>query len=686
MKYIYQNYQRFHTSLYHSILIYLSILVLFLFFRIVLFMLIGGFEKTGYNIYELALALHTGFRFDSMAALAGMTPLILLTYTELLAPASKTITTIRLTAFRIITPALLTIYIIIALINIYFYQFFQSHLNILLFGFFQDDTTALLFAIWEDYPALWILAGIVLSAFLFSYFTGKILNSSPPFSFKNKALNIITPFIILFFVIIGIRGSLSDNPLRMDATTITNNDNINALVCNGIYALKDAISAKNKSRITVDINVALQKAGFVSLDELESFYCHKNTDLVNQEGCPRFFENTPKNAFLEANPPNVIFILAESMSSYYMSLHNSDQFNLLGQLEDVLPECLVFERFLASTPSTIGSVENLMVNTVQFPLSQSPYLNVSLNTSVAKPFADAGYNTSFITGGDLGWRNMGSFVKLQHFQKVNGYAAIKQAVSFNDKHQYGAYDEYLYDYLYTELQSNLNKPNFIFTLTISNHTPYTIPKHYKPYPLVINDEFKSRMRTDTEYATRSLLSFQYANDCLGRLIKRIKKGPLGENTIIAITGDHNIRKILDFPNENLLQKHGVPFILYIPEKYKTATDKLQTLNFGSHKDIFPTLYNISLSNATVLKSGANLLSASESLTNFAVSEFNIFMSHEGCVVSGERDQFYIWENKEKTRLQPVDGSHSDNLKFLLKKGKSHAAAMDIAVQENLTNK
>lgn len=191
--------------------------------------MLGGFSTTGSNVFELGLALFTGFRFDTLVALAGMTPLILISFTELLSPSSSIISAIRKKLFRYFTPALLSIYLIISIVNLFFFEFFQSHLNILFFGFFEDDTTALLFAMWDDYPVIWILIGLTASIIFFNYITKAILKTSPVINIDNLALNTIMPAFVLILVIIGIRGTISDNPLRMDATTITNNDHINTL-------------------------------------------------------------------------------------------------------------------------------------------------------------------------------------------------------------------------------------------------------------------------------------------------------------------------------------------------------------------------------------------------------------------------------------------------------------------------
>jgi phosphoglycerol transferase MdoB-like AlkP superfamily enzyme len=680
MKHYYRNFNRFEISVYHIFITYLFFLALFLMFRVALFFLLTGFDSAGYSGSDLLHALFTGFRFDTQITAVGLLPIILMAFVELLSPPTALLSKIRTALFKAYVPILFVVYLIISIIDIYFYQFFQTHISPIVFGFFQDDTTALIFAIWDDYPVIWILVGLIVSTMGFIALTRWILKLSPSRTIQSKPLKMGTPFIILALLFLGIRGSITGYPLRMDATTITNNDKVNALVCNGVFALRDAISTNNKSKIRIDIPKTLQGSGFATVEELAAFYMGKPCPQATIAGNTIFFDRTPLDSSLEADPPHVVFILAESLSSYYLSLHQRDRFNVLGALEDILPQCIVFNRFLASTPSTIGSLENLMVNTVQFPISQSAYLNTALNTSVAKPFKEAGFETFFATGGDLGWRNMGSFIRLQNFDQVGGAPAVKAHVDYPEKHQYGAYDEYLFSWLNSIITEGSSKPKFIFALSVTNHTPYTVPSHYKPYPLILPDELKENMITDEAFTQRSMLAFQYTNDCLGRFIKKIRSGPQGHKTIIAITGDHNIRKILDFPNDQLLHKQGVPLILYIPEKYNPRKDSINTSCFGSHKDIFPTLFNLALSQGQYVKSGVNLLDPSESESNHAISEFKIFMNHSGCVSTNGKPRYYEWTNAEKTTLKPVE-TPSEALKRLHKRGQAQISAMNIAVQK-----
>ena len=58
------------------------------------------------------------------------------------------------------------------------------------------------------------------------------------------------------------------------------------------------------------------------------------------------------------------------------------------------------------------------------------------------------------------------------------------------------------------------------------------------------------------------------------------------------------------PNEIALG-HSVPFYLYVPPTYRSNAE-YHPERAGSHKDILPTLYNLSLSEIPYYQTGCNL--------------------------------------------------------------------------------
>src|SRR5699024_7801839 len=94
-------------------------------------------------------------------------------------------------------------------------------------------------------------------------------------------------------------------------------------------------------------------------------------------------------------------------------------------------------------------------------------------------------------------------------------------------------------------------------------------------------------------------------------------------TIIAATGDHYMRAMENrFPLDLFLDK-TVPFFIHIPSTIKAnlAID-FNPYRLGSHKDIMPTLFALSLSDCEYWHlAGRNLLSnQAENKFNFAFNE------------------------------------------------------------------
>src|SRR3989304_476839 len=342
--------------------------------------------------------------------------------------------------------------------------------------------------------------------------------------------------------------------------------------------------------------------------------------------------------------------------------------------------------FLSATNGTIHTLEALMVNSPRTPLSQSSFMDRTLSTSVALPFEKIGYQTSFLTGGKLGWRNLDKFVERQHFQAVEGSAVLMSEVKDAKSWEWGIYDEFLFERIYNKIENSTGIPQFIFAMTITNHTPFDLPDTYRPYPVNLSPEIKNRLRTNENIAIKNLTSYQYANDSLGRLIERIRKSPFGKNTIIAATGDHNTLQLFDFSDSMFLQKLSVPFVLYVPEGYKPKA-KVDTERFGTHKDIFPTLFSLALPDTEYLRTGNNFLGNSNRESDyFGLNDYRTAMNKDGCVLIQERPLYYRWKRNMKGILEPTTLQDSPGLERLLNKAKGFTASMNYYIQRDLMRK
>jgi phosphoglycerol transferase MdoB-like AlkP superfamily enzyme len=218
-------------------------------------------------------------------------------------------------------------------------------------------------------------------------------------------------------------------------------------------------------------------------------------------------------------------------------------------------------------------------------------------------------------------------------------------------------------------------------MTTTNHTPFDLPETYKPYPLNLPPSLEMLLGTEKEIAMKNFLTYQYANDCLGKLINRIQDSKLKDNTIIVAVGDHSAHQLLDVAEEYVLQDLSVPLIMIVPDKYKPSY-AVDVTRFGSHKDVFPTLFNLSLSNSEYVKSGNNLLSPpTDSTYFFGVYKYEIGLSKDGYVRTKE-NLYFDWKDNSFSLATPA--SKSDQGEFLQLKTRAYSAAMSCYIKNELS--
>jgi phosphoglycerol transferase MdoB-like AlkP superfamily enzyme len=462
---------------------------------------------------------------------------------------------------------------------------------------------------------------------------------------------------------------------------ISTNLFLNDLTVNGVFSLKEAFAERR--RIAADTPEA---AGYTAPEGQQSLERASLTlpAYSRRELQDLLLAKTPPSEFLKKNPPHVVFLQVESLSNYYLDLH-SPTLNLLGSLEKQLPDCIVFRNFLSSGNGTIKSLEALMVNNPKGFLfeAHSAFLENSLSSSAALPFLKAGYHTSFITGGDLGFYQMGKFIPKQYFQTVEGSETLLAEIKNAEAGTWGVHDEFLFERIFSKLEQSKGKPQFIYAMTISNHTPFDLPKGYKPYPVQIPSELLKAIKTNEAIAVKNFTAYQYGADCLGRFLERLRRSPYADNTIVVATGDHNTLQLFNFSYTELLQKLSVPLIMYVPKKYLPPGD-INTKRFGSHKDIFPTIYYLSLPGATYLKSGDNLLDPALSSTDlFAINDSSVAMNRYGCVLVQKKPLYYKWQKDHPNLLEPTTRLRTPELAHLLSEAQAYVSSLSAYIQSDL---
>ena len=153
---------------------------------------------------------------------------------------------------------------------------------------------------------------------------------------------------------------------------------------------------------------------------------------------------------------------------------------------------------------------------------------------------------------------------------------------------------------------------------------------------------------------------------------------------MVATGDHTNNSLFEFTDQDMLKKYSIPLIIYVPEKYRPKL-KVDTEKFGSHRDIFPTIFNLSLSNTKYLNTGENLLS-NEKQYNYSIYNFSLAMDSIGCISFQRTPLYYKWENDSTKTLIPVDVDSVPQLNNLYLKARSYIASMKFYIMNELKSK
>jgi phosphoglycerol transferase MdoB-like AlkP superfamily enzyme len=627
-------------------------------YRFIFFIHFGkGVDLNGFS-FDILKAFFMGARLD-LSVIALINAPITLIFAVILILRKTSLVKSFFSFLQYYYCILIGLILTIFYVDFNFYAYFQDHLNILVFGLIEDDTSALIKTFYQNYNVLLIGAGIIFffaAAFFVSKFVLKLKEYN--LKFPNIFVRIAASLLAIAFIAIAIRGTFAMYPIGV-YSDVSSNVFINKTSINCFYTLQKAFEHREMERQDLDY---VEKVGYKdNIRQAFADFLGENINKIphNNPETSLIFK-TQYDSQLEKLKPNVIFILMESFGGDLIK-YNSPKFNVLGGLKKHFDEDIVFYNFTSEGRITIETIEALFLNIVFKPstsmrISQSKYVFREYPFASVAPYKKKGYDTSFIYGGSSGWRNIGTFASNLGFNKILGEGRLKSSWS---KGSWGIYDEYLFDAIFEDLTSE-GGSKFIFALTTSNHSPYTLPKGYKVLPLEIPESLKEKIY-DMDEAGKRFATYQYANEMLARFIDRIKNSKYADNTIIAVTGDHSFNL---YQIDSLLDRVKVPFYLYIPKSLKPKN--IDTSVFGSHLDIMPTLYNISLSNESYISEGIDLFSSRAKDTSIVYQEFAMDKAYAlEWKFLDNKASYYEWDKDYILRASPKTDNHKRLEKHLL---------------------
>lgn len=533
---------------------------------------------------EIPAALLMGFRFDvKMGAIATLLLFPMLGWCW------------RLSAVLIRVWA--SVFALLAVINYYYFGFYKLPIDSVIFGLFDDDTVAVLSTIWQNFPLLQISVVIVLAVWSANAAALRV----GCFTLQCLQLNwtrawhlLLIPVLLLIVLMLG-KGTMKGMALQLANVTATSKPFLNNVIPNGVSALYNAWNAYRSSIDIGEEEAGLKAFGF---DSYQSAALAVGIKATTPEDVRQAMMAAGHN---QLNGKNLVFFQMESWSAEPFRYQSKD-IDVLAGLKDKLQNAWLFNNFDAAHNGTHPALEAILYSTPVTPITTGKYRSIKLDWGVPFVMKKAGYDTLFVTSGQSGWRELNRVLLIQGFDEVIDAANLRAKYVGAQGGIWGVWDSYMFRFIEERLaRQPKDRPLFIYAMSTTNHPPYELPSDYKLFPFDIK---KWPGDKSSEHLIPNLQTYRYANDELAKFVTAIEASPHAARTLVAATGDHNVRTFGQYasPERHALRQQ-VPFVVWGAGSLSCPKALHQV---GSHLDMFPTLFPLLGLNDGYMKTGRNL--------------------------------------------------------------------------------
>ena len=516
--------------------------------------------------------------------------------------------------------------------NFHYIRTFHTAIDIFVFNFLHEEPHAVMTTVWQDYPIISNSLAVIAATVLMTWIWLKLFTLTSRSSFWNelshfKACALIVIGILLFTFLA--RGSLTSRyPLRRNNAQVSVVKQINELVLNAPMALYYANQDRKRSMTFAPVSV------------------ERGQKLMDSARIGSLTQTTPLNTKLEQLKPNVALFIMESMGFNMMSFDEPNKVDLMGSLREHFKSDYVFKRFTSADLHTIQSVSQLLFLSPVSQISTSSIRNVTLPGTPFEVYKKQGYRTVFITSGTTAWENLDEYLPIQHVDEVYDQTHLMDHYDLTKTTEWGVPDHYAFDFA-AELIKTSKVPIFVVVLSTSNHPPYHVPESYTPKPLEVPAVISQHYNHDDydESLLTIMQTYQSSADALGKAISELKSIK-NRAMVVAATADHRMLGMKPLLQDGPFKDIAVPFYVWASNNVKNAVDiHFDPKKVGSHKDIFPTLYALSLSDTSYRTvGGRNMLSPEDNPEQAFGYNISLWTDEKGVYTLQGPILFYPWDD------------------------------------------
>lgn len=290
---------------------------------------------------------------------------------------------------------------------------------------------------------------------------------------------------------------------------------------------------------------------------------------------------------LGKTPPNIVILVVESLSNDF-SGDRAKPASFTPFLDSLAKKSLYWSNFLSCATGSFA-VYPAMMGSVPYGKNGFSLMTVLPDhNSLIKILRNNHYYTTFMTGFDLDYYNMGSFMRQQGTDFVlTSYGPKYKMMGMDSNGWMAGYpDDALYARSFEVLDSVQKTPYLNTYFTLTTHEPYIFDqsKEYEKrfQHQLKNLNLKPAQRNALIRCKAFMRTVMFSDDCIRKFMEDYKKRKEYSNTIFFITGDHHDGM---YPSASCIDDYHVPMMIFSPMlKHPVRFEALNT-----HNNIAPSI-------------------------------------------------------------------------------------------------
>ncbi|MBM2839051.1 MAG: Sulfatase protein, partial [Deltaproteobacteria bacterium] len=377
---------------------------------------------------------------------------------------------------------------------------------------------------------------------------------------KESRLMPVKFLVFAGFMVLGIRGTFSDKPINIIDAFESGSTAQSNLVLNGVFTLYHHARGANNT-VNHHFYTSFEEALLIVKTPLGDKSDQQSAITVQRSN--------------NARPYNVVLMLLESWSPFYIDSFGSNGFGVTPNFDRITRDGLQFTNFYAVGQRSIEGIQAVLTGVP--PLIGLPNLGFGLEASnfpkVGDILREKGYETIFMQSSRRRSFRVDAIARATGFEYYYGMEDMPMLLDYSRQKSVFGWDYESMMFLKSKLDA-AKKPFFGFLFTGTTHTPYIRPGNgLEKYPHGENSE------------NGFLNTLHYSDWSLGQFMKAAAAAPWFDDTIFIFTADHNFDAFRSFQNP---ERSHTPLVIYSPKLFKHQT----VSTIGSQADLAQTVLDL----------------------------------------------------------------------------------------------